>query len=194
MNSLDIMALAIIGIALIQTLTKGLAAELAELAFAVAGLLFAFLFFESIEMLLLKFGVGNPLAAMLGFTSIFVVFIVLGALGSLKIKKALLKKGLTWRDRFWGIPVGLARGFVIDSVIFLVLLVFPVNTQLIKTSVTAPFFLSGMRIIKLIAPENFRGLIPENVDMPTPSGVKQAPSDEGEGDSGVPDENTIEKI
>ena len=37
MNSLDIMALAIIGIVMVQALTKGLAAELAEIACAIAG-------------------------------------------------------------------------------------------------------------------------------------------------------------
>ena len=69
------------------------------------------LFFENIEMLLLKIGVGNPMAAMLGFTSIFLVFIVLGALGSLKIKKALPRKGLTWRDRLLGSAAWTDQGF-----------------------------------------------------------------------------------
>lgn len=196
MNSLDIMALAIIGVALIQAFTKGLVAELAELAFAVAGLLAALLFFESIEMLLLKIGVGNPMAAMLGFISIFLVFIVLGAFGSAKIKKELVKKGLTWRDRFWSVPIGLTRGFVINSVLFLALQVFPVNPYLIKTSITAPFFLSGSGIIKVVAPESFRLLIPgeKGFEKRAPSGSEQTPSSEGLDDNGAPDENTIEKI
>lgn len=196
MNSLDIMALAIIGIVMVQALTKGLAAELAEIACAIAGLFCALLFFENIEKLLLKTGVGNPMAAMLGFTSIFLVFIVLGALVSLRIKKALGKKGLTWRDRFWGVPLGLIRGFLINSVIFMVLLVFPVNPPLIRTSVTAPFFLSGIKIVKLVAPQNFRNLIPDEKGFyrKRPSGREQGPSNQEKDEGGVPDENTIEKI
>jgi membrane protein required for colicin V production len=196
MNSLDIMALAIIGVTLIQAFTKGLVAELAELAFAIAGLLFALLFFENIEMLLLKIGVGNPMAAMLGFILIFLVFIVLGAFGSSKIKKELVKNGLTWRDRFWGIPLGLTRGFVINFVLFLALQVFPVNPYLIKTSLTAPFFLSGSRIIKSVAPEGFRLLIPDGNGMEkgSPYRIKPVPSGKDRDDIGAPDENTIEKI
>jgi len=195
MNSLDILALAVIVVALIQAFTKGMAAELAELASAVAGLLAALLFYESLEMLLLRMGVGNPMAAMLGFVSIFLLFIVLGALGSSRVKKALVKKGLTWRDRFWGGFLGLARGFVINSVLFLVLQVFPVNPHLIATSITAPFFLSGSRIIKLVAPDSFRLLIPgeKGYDFPNPSGIEQSPP-EKQKDDGAPDENTIERI
>jgi uncharacterized membrane protein required for colicin V production len=196
MNSLDIMALAIIGIVIVQALTKGLAAELAEIACAIAGLLCALLFFENIEMILLKIGVGNPMAAMLGFTSIFLVFIVLGTFGSLQIKKAIRKKRLTWRDRFWGVPLGLIRGFVINSVIFMVLLVFPVNPPLIKTSFTASFFLSGLKVVKLVAPQNFKNLIPDEkgLNWGRPPGREQEPSDKERDEGGVPDENTIEKI
>ena len=71
------MALAIIGVTLIQALTKGMAAELAELAFAVAGLLAALLFYETIEMVLLRLGVGNPMAAAMSFILIFLLFIVI---------------------------------------------------------------------------------------------------------------------
>ena len=195
MNSLDILAIAIIGVALVQAFTKGTAAELGELAAAVAGLLAALLFYESLEMLLLKMGVGNPMAAMLGFVSIFLAFIILGALGSARIRKALGKRELSWRDRLWGSFLGLARGFVINSVLFLVLQVFPVNPGLMKTSVTAPFFLTGSGIIKSIAPDSFRLLVPgeEGYELMKPSKSKQ-PAPDGKPDGGVPDENTIERI
>lgn len=195
MNSLDILALAIIVVALVQAFTKGIAAELAELACAVAGLLAALLFYESLEMLLLGMGVGNPMAAMLGFVSIFLVFIILGAVGSAKIRKAIGKKGLTWRDRFWGIGLGLVRGMVINSVLFLVLLVFPVNPHLIKTSATAPVFLLGSKIIKAIAPDSFLLLMPgeDGYEIINPSGQEPSPSGK-EQDDGAPDENTIERI
>ncbi len=100
------------------------------------------------------------MAAMLGFILIFLVFIVLGAFGSSKIKKELVKNGLTWRDRFWGIPLGLTRGFVINFVLFLALQVFPVNPYLIKTSLTAPFFLSGKKKKKVGCSEGFKPLNP----------------------------------
>jgi len=195
MNSLDILAIAVILVALVQAYTKGTAAELGELAAAVAGLLVALLFYENLEMLLLKVGVGNPMAAMLGFVSLFLVFIILGALGSSRIRKALGPKEMTWRDRLWGSFLGLIRGCLINSVLFLVLLVFPVNPNLISTSATAPIFLSGSAIIKAIAPDSFRLLIPgeEGYELIKPSQEKQPPS-EKKPDDGAPDENTIERI
>jgi len=48
MNSLDLLALAVMVVALVQALSKGLAAELTELAFAGAGLLAALLFYEEL--------------------------------------------------------------------------------------------------------------------------------------------------
>ncbi len=196
MNSLDIMALAIIGVTLIQALTKGMAAELAELAFAFAGLLAALLFYETIEMVLLRLGVGNPMAAALSFILIFLLFIVFGALTSAKIKKEMGKRGLGWRDRFWGFPLGLVRGFLINSVLFLVLLVFPVNPHLVRTSATAPLFLAGSAIIIKVAPESFRKMVPgEDGDrLRRPSGTREETPGRDKNKKRAPDENRIEKV
>ena len=93
--------------------------------------------------------------------------------------------------------MGLLRGFIINSVLFLLLLVFPVNPYLIGTSSTAPFFLSGAGIIRMIAPRDFKLLIPVDTGgrmrFTVPGGKKSPGKDKDEG-KGDPDENRIEKI
>jgi len=195
MNSLDIMALAIVVICVVQALAKGLAAELAELALTIAGLLAALLFYGSIELVLLKLGVGNPLAAMLGFVLIFVAFIILGELGSARIKKHLRKKERFWRDGFWSAPVGMLRGFVINAVLFLVLTTFQGNPRIFGQSFAAPFFLPGSSLIFKLAPREFRRLVPDQGEdlLTNPPGNNEDPGNGGE-ELIVPDENKIEKI
>jgi len=195
MNSIDIMALAIMAICVVQALVKGLAAEVAELALTIAGLLAALLFYGSVEFVLLKLGVGNPLSAMLGFVIIFLVFIILGELGSARIRQHLRKKDSTWRDRLWGVPVGMLRGFVINSVLFLILLTFPGNPRILGTSATAPIFVSGSSLILKLAPRDFRRLVPgQREDLLTnPPGIPAEPGDRQE-ELDIPDENKIERI
>ena len=195
MNSLDIMALAIVVICGVQALVKGLAAELAELALTIAGLLAALLFYGSIELVLLKLGVGNPLAAMLGFVLIFVAFIILGELGSARIKKHLRKKEIIWRDGFWSVPVGMLRGFVINAVLFLVLITFPGNPRIFGQSFAAPLFLPGSSLILKLAPREFRRLVPDQGEdlLTNPPGNNEDPGN-GREELIVPDENRIEKI
>lgn len=196
MNSLDIMAVAVMLITLVQAWNKGLVAEIAELALAAAGLLVAFLFHANIEVILLRLGVGNPLAAVLGFVSPFLFFIILGEVGSARIKNALGRKGLGWRDRFWSLPVGLTRGLLINSVLFLALMVFPVNSQLFGSSRTAPLFLAGAKVIIKVAPESFRSMIPgsRGNEIPSPPREKMVPSKPEREEKEDPDENKIHKI
>jgi membrane protein required for colicin V production len=59
---------------------------------------------------------------------------------------------LEWADRFLGAAFGFIRGWVIGAVILLGLTAFEVQTERLRNSQLAPYFLPGSRVIAVLTP------------------------------------------
>ena len=59
---------------------------------------------------------------------------------------------LEWADRLLGAAFGLIRGWVIGAVLLLGLTAFEVQTERLKNSELAPYFLPGSRVIAVVTP------------------------------------------
>ena len=59
---------------------------------------------------------------------------------------------LQWADRLLGAAFGFIRGWMIGAVILLALTAFGVQTERLKNSELAPYFLPGSRVIAIMTP------------------------------------------
>jgi membrane protein required for colicin V production len=59
---------------------------------------------------------------------------------------------LQWADRLLGAAFGFIRGWMIGAVILLVLTAFDVQTDRVRNSMIAPYFLPGSRALAIVTP------------------------------------------
>jgi membrane protein required for colicin V production len=96
------------------------------------------------------------IALFLGFVVVFLGTLVLGAL-VIKVAQKLIKFAqIQWFDRLLGAGFGFLRGWILGSILFLALTSFDLQAERVQSSVLAPFYLPGARIIALATPEDFK--------------------------------------
>jgi membrane protein required for colicin V production len=157
LNYLDILALLILLISVVTAVVKGLIMELLSLASVVAGLFLAVVFYPDLAGFFGFLGLCVDLAAeFLAFVVIFVGTLVVGAIVSAVVNRALKSLHLKWIDRFLGGIFGFVRGYLINAVIFLALTAFQMKQDLLVESKLAEFFLAGARILVIFIPEDLK--------------------------------------
>jgi membrane protein required for colicin V production len=88
----------------------------------------------------------------LGFSLIFLGTILIGTIITLLIGRFMKFAKLQWADRLLGAAFGFIRGWVISAMILLALTAFEVQTERVRNSQLAPYFLPGSRAIAVITP------------------------------------------
>jgi membrane protein required for colicin V production len=88
----------------------------------------------------------------LGFSVIFVVTLLAGVVIIWLITKFMKFAKLQWADRVLGGAFGFIRGWVIGAVLLLSLTAYEVQTERVRNSGLAPYFLPGSRVIALLTP------------------------------------------
>jgi membrane protein required for colicin V production len=83
---------------------------------------------------------------------IFIGTLVIGAVITWLVTRVMKSVRLQWADRLLGAAFGFIRGWIISAVILLVLTAFDVQTERVRNSQLAPFFLPGSRAFAVIAP------------------------------------------
>ena len=91
-------------------------------------------------------------ALFLGFSLIFVGTLVVGAAITYLISRFMKRAKLQWADRLLGAAFGFIRGWLIGAIILLVLTAFELQTDRIRNSQLAPYFLPGSRAFAVITP------------------------------------------
>ena len=91
-------------------------------------------------------------ALFLGFSLIFVGTLVVGAAVTYLINRFMKRAKLQWADRLLGAAFGFIRGWMIGVIILLVLTAFELQTDRIRNSQLAPYFLPGSRAFALVTP------------------------------------------
>lgn len=155
LNFLDILALAIIMVSVTTAVMKGFTVELLSVGSVVAAFYLAIFFYAQSARFFSKLGLSSHLSDFLGFAAIFVV-VVLGGLVVIRIVDKLVRKlRLKLPDRLLGGLFGLARGWLITSVLFLAFTAFAVGKNLLAKSYSAEFFLASARLIITLTPKEF---------------------------------------
>ncbi len=155
LNFLDVLALAIIMVSVATAVMKGFTVELLSMGNVVAAFYLAVFFYAQIARFFFKLGLSSSLSGFLGFATIFVVVVLAGLVVMRIADKVVGKLRLKLPDRLLGGLFGLARGWLITSVLFLAFTAFAVGKNFLANSYSADFFLASARLIITLTPKEF---------------------------------------
>jgi membrane protein required for colicin V production len=155
-NWLDGILAAIVLVSLVTAILKGFIRELVSLASVVAGVAIAAVGYRRVGLRFDDLTSSPQVALGLGFLTLFLGTLVVGALVSYFGRRLIQKAGLGWFDRFLGGIFGLARGVAIDCVLLMVLLAFSLKPEVVQQSLLAPYVVTGARVIVLTMPDDLK--------------------------------------
>src|SRR5262249_39080264 len=130
----------------------GFVREVLALITVLAGILLAAWLYRGVGGLFKDLVRTENLALFLGFSVIFLVTLIAGFVIVWLISRFMRFAKLIWADRLLGAAFGFIRGWMIGAVVLLALTAFEVQTERLKNSELAPYFLPGSRVIALVTP------------------------------------------
>ncbi len=131
---------------------KGFIRELLGLITVLAAVLLAAWFYRGVGGLFKDVVRTENIALFFGFSLIFLVTLLLGFVGIWLVTRFMKFAKLQWADRLLGAAFGFIRGWLISAAILLALTAFEIQTERVKNSELAPYFLPGSRVIAIMTP------------------------------------------
>ncbi|HVG21729.1 MAG TPA: CvpA family protein [Blastocatellia bacterium] len=154
MTILDYFVLIVVVASVASGATRGVIKGIISVSSAVAGLVLAAQLYPYAASLLGGFVSTARAANLLGFVAVFLTVLVGGSLLARLMRGGLKRARLDWLDHVLGAAFGLARGWLVCSVIYLALTAFPVKIEAVERATFAPALLEGTRVIAyLTSPE-----------------------------------------
>jgi membrane protein required for colicin V production len=153
---IDFFILLIMAWCIVRSAMKGFVREILWLATVLVAIIIAGLFYHSAGPLFKDLVKTENLALFLAFSLIFVGTLVLGVLVIWLITRFMKFAKIEWFDQMLGAAFGFIRGWLLVSVLLLGLTAFDVQTERIKNSGLAPYFLPGARVIAVITPYDMK--------------------------------------
>ena len=164
LNVLDWIVVVIVASSVISSVLKGFAREAISLAAVILGLLLASWFYPQAGSLVSAYVKTQEIASLVGFILIFLGVLLAGAVISFVVTKFLRVVDLQWFDRLLGAAFGLARGWLVGSVIFLGLTAFPVQIEVVQHATLGPYLLMSARVLAVITPAPLKEQFLEGYD------------------------------
>jgi len=152
LSLLDWLLLAIVVYSIAVSWFKGFIREVLGLITVLAAVLLGAWFYRGVGRLFKDVVRNENIALFFGFSLIFVVTLVAGFVVIWLIAKFMKFAKLQWADRLLGAAFGFIRGWVISAAILLALTAFEIQTERLKGSELAPYFLPGSRVIAVMTP------------------------------------------
>ena len=136
-NWLDIILLVIIAVTIVIGAIRGFVRQIIGLLAVIVGLILAIRYYSYVAEVF-TFVRNDVLAQLLGFFLVFVAVLCVGWMINIFLTKAV-RGPFRSLNHFLGAGLGLIKGILICGVVVFGLLVFPVNTGMIKESLLAPY-------------------------------------------------------
>ena len=155
-NWLDCILAAIVVASIVAAGMKGFVQELISLASVVVGLTVAAIGYTRAALWFEDLTKSHEIALGLGFLSLFLGTLLVGALVGFVARKIIKTAGIQWFDRFLGGVFGLVRGVLVDAVLLMVMLAFAIKPDAVQQSALAPYVTTGTRVVALVMPANLR--------------------------------------
>src|SRR5437867_1612378 len=149
---LDWLIIAIIVYSIVSSVLQGFVRETLGLATVLVAALLAAWLYRGVAPLFKDVVRTENLALFFGFSIIFVGTVAAGIFIIWLVTRFLKIAKLEWADRLLGAAFGFIRGWVIGAVLLLGLTAFDVQTERLKNSELAPYFLPGSRVIAVLTP------------------------------------------
>ena len=155
-NLLDAVVLLILLGSVVYSALKGFVRELLGMLSLVAAFFVSVSFYRVASEPFKEVVKTENIALFLGFASIFLGTLIVGALVIWAVQKLVKFAKVQWFDRLLGAAFGFIRGWILGSVVFLVLTSFDLQSERIRDSQLAPYYLPGARIIALATPHDLK--------------------------------------
>lgn len=162
-NWLDIVLLVILLITLILGLIKGLVRQLVGILAVLAGLILGMLYYRLVATAFRPLVTTDTLAHLLGFLTIFLIFLLAGWLFSRLFAKAE-RGSIKFVNHLLGGVIGLVKGVLICGILVFALLVFPVNLQALQRSMVAPFCVKATKAAVDLIPQELKDEFRDTAD------------------------------
>jgi membrane protein required for colicin V production len=156
-NWLDWTLASVVGFSVLTAFAKGFTRELISLAAVLAGLVVATLGYHRASLLFEDLAHSHQVALGLGFLTLFLAMLLVGAVISSLAKRLIKDAGLQGFDRLLGAAFGLVRGIVVDSVLLMVFVAFAIKPEAVQHSALAPYINDGARVLVLAMPKDLKG-------------------------------------
>jgi len=153
---LDIFAVLVIVATTVVYTLKGFFRGLFGIAAVGAGFILAGLFYRWPAAFFQPYVKTDALAQLLGYLTIFWGIILLKSLALFVVYKVLKATRLRWFDKVLGTLFGFVMGWMIATVLFLSLTVFPLKTESVEHSWLAPYFLTSAEMFVLAVPDELK--------------------------------------
>jgi membrane protein required for colicin V production len=155
-NALDGILVVVLIVSVVLSVIKGFLRELLGLGSLVIGFLLGAWFYRPAADLFKGIVKSENIALFCGFSVVFFGTLLVGSL-AIAIAQRLLKFAhVQWVDRLLGGAFGFIRGWVLGSIFFLALTSFDLQSDRVKSSQLAPYFLPGARVIAVVTPYELR--------------------------------------
>jgi len=151
-NLIDLVILVILVLSIVTSAIKGFVRVVFGLITVLIAILLASWLYRPASGLFKDVVRTENLALFLGFSLIFLGILVVGYTGIWLTTRFMKFAKLQWADRMLGAAFGFIRGWLIGSVLLLGLTAFEVQTERLKNSGLAPYFLPGSRVIAILTP------------------------------------------
>jgi membrane protein required for colicin V production len=149
---LDWLLVAILAYSIAISWFKGFVREVLGLITVLAAVLLAAWFYRGVGRLFKDVVRTENIALFLGFSLIFVMTLLVGFITIWLITKFMKFAKVQWADRLLGAAFGFIRGWVFSAAVLLALTAFEIQTERLKNSELAPYFLPGSRVIAVMTP------------------------------------------
>ena len=146
-NLLDWAVLGLLLYSVVMSAFRGFVREVLGLVTVVVALLLAAWLHRDLGMLFEDIFSSESIALFLGFSFLFLATLTLGFTLIRLIYKFFEFAHIEWFDRVLGGAFGFVRGWLLGSVIFLVLTSFGVRQEAVKKSELSAFFLPGSQLV-----------------------------------------------
>jgi len=153
---LDVAIIAIMALCIVRSAMRGFLKEVLGLGTLLVALLLAAWFYQRTAPAFKDVVKTENLALFLAFSVIFLVTLIAGSLAIWFTTRLMKFAHLQWFDRLLGAAFGFIRGWVFAAVLLLGLTAFDVQTERIRNSGLAPYFLPGSRVIAVLTPYDLK--------------------------------------
>ncbi len=166
MTTTDIGVILIVAVSTVVGLAKGLLRSTLTTAAAVGGIVVAASGYPRLAPIVRPAFETDVLANLMAFLLIYLGLLLGAFVVSRLLRRSLEKMHLGWLDSLGGAAFGLARGWLVCSVIYVALSAFPLETDLLDPMTTKPYLRRGATFLTQLTSEAFqRTLRPTNPEL-----------------------------